>query len=86
MHEAMAQTLDTVVEQIKCIQADARVHGNIVRPRWPMIILDSPKGWTGSKTVDGLQVEDTFRAHHVPRSDPARHPEHLKLLEEWLRS
>ena len=56
------------------------------RPRWPMIVLNSPKGWTGPKVVDGLQMEGTFRAHQVPLSDPATHPEHLKLLEEWLRS
>src|ERR1700757_1641443 len=86
MHEAMAATLDTAVEQIKKMQQDARVHGNIARPRWPMIVLNSPKGWTGPKMVDGLQVEGTFRAHQVPLSDPATHPEHLKLLEDWLRS
>ena len=86
MHEAMAATLDTAVEQIKKIQQDARVNGNAVRPRWPMIVLNSPKGWTGPKVVDGLQIEGTFRAHQVPLSDPATHPEHLKLLEDWLRS
>jgi xylulose-5-phosphate/fructose-6-phosphate phosphoketolase len=86
MHEAMAATLDMAVEQIKEIQEAARVHGNLVRPRWPMIVLNSPKGWTGPKIVDGLQVEGTFRAHQVPLSDPATHPEHLKLLEDWLRS
>jgi len=86
MHQAMAATLDTVVEQIKTIQHDARVNGNSARPRWPMIVLKSPKGWTGPKRVDGLQVEGTFRAHQVPLADPATHPEHLKLLEDWLRS
>ena len=86
MHEAMAATLDAAVEQIKKIQQDARVHGNLARPRWPMIVLNSPKGWTGPKTVDGLQVEGTFRAHQVPLSDPATHPEHLKQLEDWLKS
>ena len=86
MHEAMASTLDTAIEQIKHIQQDARVNGNITRPRWPMIVLNSPKGWTGPKVVDGLQVEGTFRSHQVPISDPATHPEHLKLLEDWLRS
>ena len=86
MHEAMAAALDTAVEQIKKIQQDARVHGNIARPRWPMIVLNSPKGWTGPKMVDGLQVEGTFRSHQVPLSDPATHPEHLKLLEDWLKS
>ena len=86
MHQAMAATLDTAVEQIKRIQHDARVNGNLTRPRWPVIVLKSPKGWTGPKVVDGLQVEGTFRSHQVPLSDPATHPEHLKLLEDWLRS
>src|ERR1700716_709070 len=86
MHEAMAATLDTAVEQIKQIQQDARVHGNSSRPRWPMIVLNSPKGWTGPKTIDGLQIEGTFRSHQVPLSDPAKHPEHLKLLEDWLKT
>ncbi len=86
MHEAMAATLDVAVEEIKRIQHEARVNGNTMRPRWPMIVLKSPKGWTGPKWVDGLQIEGTFRAHQVPLSDPATHLEHLKLLEEWLRS
>ena len=86
MHEAMAATLDTAVEEIQRIQHEARVNGNTMRPRWPLIVLKSPKGWTGPKVVDGLQIEGTFRAHQVPLSDPASHPEHLKLLEEWLRS
>jgi xylulose-5-phosphate/fructose-6-phosphate phosphoketolase len=86
MHEAMAAALDQSVEEIKRIQHEARVNGNTMRPRWPMIVLKSPKGWTGPKWVAGLQIEGTFRAHQVPLSDPATHPEHLKLLEEWLRS
>jgi xylulose-5-phosphate/fructose-6-phosphate phosphoketolase len=86
MHEAMAATLDQAVEEIKRIQHEARVNGNTMRPRWPMIVLKSPKGWTGPKWVDGVQIEGTFRAHQVPLSDPASHPEHLKLLEDWLRS
>ena len=86
MHQAMAAAMDTAVQQIQAIQEKARVHGGIARPRWPMIILRSPKGWTGPQVVDGLQVEGTSRAHQVPLSDPAAHPEHLKLLEEWLRS
>ncbi|HMJ29542.1 MAG TPA: phosphoketolase family protein [Xanthobacteraceae bacterium] len=87
MHEAMAATLDTVVEAIRKIQQDARDSGrNSERPRWPMIVLDSPKGWTGPKTIDGLKVEGTFRSHQVPLSDPATHPEHLERLEEWLKS
>ena len=64
----------------------ARQRQALARPRWPMIVLNSPKGWTGPKVVDGLQIEGTFRSHQVPLSDPATHPEHLKLLEDWLRS
>ncbi len=86
MHEAMAETLDVVVEEIRRIQQDARKQGNATRPRWPMIVLKSPKGWTGPKWVDGLQIEGTFRAHQVPLSDPRAHPDHLKQLEAWLRS
>ncbi len=86
MHEAMATTLDAAVEQIKTIQHRARTQGVEERPRWPMIVLASPKGWTGPKSVDGLPVEGTFRSHQVPISDPGVHPEHLRLLEEWLRS
>jgi xylulose-5-phosphate/fructose-6-phosphate phosphoketolase len=86
MHQAMAGTLDAVVRDIKQIQHDARVLRKPERPRWPMIVLNSPKGWTGPKVIDGKPIEGTFRAHQVPLSDPATHPEHLKLLEEWLRS
>ena len=86
MHEAMATALDAAVAQIQAIQEDARLRGNGVRPRWPMIVLDSPKGWTGPKWVDGKQIEGTFRAHQVPISDPATHPGHLELIEGWLRS
>jgi xylulose-5-phosphate/fructose-6-phosphate phosphoketolase len=86
MHQAMAATLDQAVEEIKRIQHEARINGNTMRPRWPMIVLKSPKGWTGPKWVDGLQIEGTFRSHQVPLSDPATHPEHLRLLEDWLRS
>jgi xylulose-5-phosphate/fructose-6-phosphate phosphoketolase len=86
MHEAMAATLDTVIEQIRQIQADARVHGKTERPRWPMIVFGSPKGWTGPKVVDGKANEGTFRSHQVPLSDPAKNPQHLRQLESWLRS
>ncbi|MEO6004679.1 MAG: phosphoketolase family protein [Opitutus sp.] len=86
MHTAMAAALDAVVTDIQRIQHEARILGNGTRPRWPMLVLNSPKGWTGPKWVDGLQIEGTFRAHQVPLSDPAAHPEHLKLLEEWLLS
>jgi xylulose-5-phosphate/fructose-6-phosphate phosphoketolase len=86
MHEAMAATLDTAIEEIRRIQADARVHGKAERPRWPMIVFASPKGWTGPKMVDGKANEGTFRSHQVPLSDPAKNPEHLQQLESWLRS
>jgi xylulose-5-phosphate/fructose-6-phosphate phosphoketolase len=86
MHEAMAATLDIVIEQIRQIQADARDHGNTERPRWPMIVFGSPKGWTGPKMIDGKANEGTFRSHQVPLTDPAKNPEHLRQLESWLRS
>jgi xylulose-5-phosphate/fructose-6-phosphate phosphoketolase len=86
MHETMAATLDGTIEEIKRIQKDARAGGKTARPRWPMIVLNSPKGWTGPKVVDGKPVEGTFRSHQVPLADPAAHPEHLKMLEAWLRS
>lgn len=86
MHKAMAATLDSVMEEIKRIQYEARVNGKTIRPRWPMIVLKSPKGWTGPKWVDGLQIEGTFHAHQVPLAVDADHPEHLKLLEDWLKS
>src|ERR1700690_23156 len=66
MHEAMAKTLDTAIEDIRNIQSNARSHNDTTRPRWPMIVLKSPKGWTGPRVVDGLQIEGTFRAHQVP--------------------
>ncbi|MGD0752903.1 MAG: phosphoketolase family protein, partial [Anaerolineales bacterium] len=86
MHQLMAATLDRVVTEIKRIQQDARTNGFKERPRWPMIILRSPKGWTGPKVVDGKPVEGTFRAHQVPLEEFATKPENLKILEEWLKS
>ncbi|MDP4274380.1 MAG: phosphoketolase family protein [Bacteroidota bacterium] len=86
MHQKMAATLDVVVEEIRNIQADIRTHGFKQRPAWPMIILRSPKGWTGPKMVDGLEVENSFRSHQVPLAELASKPEHLRLLEEWMRS
>jgi xylulose-5-phosphate/fructose-6-phosphate phosphoketolase len=87
MHEAMAATLDSAVEAIRKIQADARSGAHTERPRWPMIVLNSPKGWTGPKVVDGLQIEGTFRAHQVPIPiSPTSPPGHLTLLEDWMRS
>jgi xylulose-5-phosphate/fructose-6-phosphate phosphoketolase len=86
MHQLMAATLDRVIGEIKEIQTAARERGVTTRPRWPMIVLATPKGWTGPKEVDGLPVEGTYRAHQVPLSQPREHPEHLRMLEAWLRS
>jgi xylulose-5-phosphate/fructose-6-phosphate phosphoketolase len=86
MHQAMAATLNHAIEEIKRIQAEARRSGTTVRPRWPMIILRSPKGWTGPATVDGHKVEGTWRAHQVPLTEVAQKPAHLKQLEAWLKS
>ncbi len=82
MHRLMAETLDKVVADIRRIQTDARERNVTKRPRWPMIVLKTPKGWTGPREVDGLPVEGTYRAHQVPLSEPTEHPEHLKILEE----
>jgi xylulose-5-phosphate/fructose-6-phosphate phosphoketolase len=87
MHQLMAGTLDRILDRIDSIQCDARKAGaKVSRPRWPMIVLRSPKGWTGPKVVDGLKVEGTWRAHQVPLSGLATNPEHLRMLEQWLRS
>ncbi|MEO6528804.1 MAG: phosphoketolase family protein [Gemmatimonadaceae bacterium] len=86
VHQQLAATLDTVVAEIKAIQAKARAEGFTERPRWPMIILRTPKGWTGPKVVDGVPVEGTWRSHQVPLAELATKPEHLTQLEEWLRS
>jgi xylulose-5-phosphate/fructose-6-phosphate phosphoketolase len=84
MHQRMASTLDTVVAEIRSIQRAARANGFAARPRWPMIILRSPKGWTGPKVVDGKPTEGTFRSHQVPMGEMNR-PGHLKILEKWLK-
>ena len=86
MHQKMAATLDWAVREIQRIQEHARLTGDVTRPRWPMIVFRSPKGWTGPKEVDGLQVEGSFRAHQVPITMGADQAKHLPLLEEWLRS
>jgi xylulose-5-phosphate/fructose-6-phosphate phosphoketolase len=86
MHQLMAGTLDKAIEDIRSIQAQARSRTGVPRPRWPMIVLRSPKGWTGPKTVDGLQVEGTFRSHQVPLVVDSAHPEHLQQLETWMKS
>jgi xylulose-5-phosphate/fructose-6-phosphate phosphoketolase len=85
MHQLMAATLDTVVGEIQRIQRDARKNGFKERPCWPMIILRSPKGWTGPKVVDGQPIEGTFRSHQVPMGDMS-HPGHMKILEKWMKS
>jgi xylulose-5-phosphate/fructose-6-phosphate phosphoketolase len=86
MHQLMAATLDTVLDEIRNIQQDARTHGFKRRLIWPMIILRSPKGWTGPKEVDGLPTENSFRAHQVPLSQLSEKPEHVKILESWMKS
>jgi xylulose-5-phosphate/fructose-6-phosphate phosphoketolase len=87
MHEAMAATLDQTVEMIKRIKRNALEFQDTTRPLWPMIILKSPKGWTGPKEVDGHQIEGNFRAHQIPLAVSASAPpEHLKMLEDWLKS
>ncbi len=85
MHRAMAATLEKGVAEIRHIQRYARSKGDATRPRWPMIVLNSPKGWTGPKIVDGEPVEGTFRAHQVPLSEPDKNRKHLKQLENWLK-
>src|SRR5437868_622170 len=86
MHQLMATTLDKAYAEIAAIQTDARTNGFKERPRWPMIILRTPKGWTGPKEVDDLPAENSFRSHQVPLGELAKKPAHLKLLEEWMRS
>ncbi|MGB3078444.1 MAG: phosphoketolase family protein [Saprospiraceae bacterium] len=86
VHQLLAFTLDTIVGEIKQIQKDARNNGFTVRPQWPMVVFNTPKGWTGPKIVDGLQVEGTWRAHQVPLADMATKPDHIKMLESWMKS
>ena len=86
MHKRMAHVMDQVIDEIREIQTNARENNDVTRPHWPMIVLNSPKGWTGPKFVDGLQIEGTFRAHQVPLQIDDDHPGHLELLEEWMKS
>ena len=86
MHGLMAATLDDVLDEIGAIQQRAREDRDLTRPRWPMIVLKTPKGWTGPKVVDGLPVEGTWRAHQVPLAEVRTNPQHLAQLEEWMRS
>ena len=86
MHQRMAATLDACIAEIREIQQTARQAGSFERPRWPMVVLRSPKGWTGPKDVDGHKVEDFWRAHQVPILNVQENPEHLAQLEKWMRS
>ncbi|MET0466710.1 MAG: phosphoketolase family protein [Chitinophagaceae bacterium] len=86
MHDEMVRLLDKVMDEIKAIRDKAKADKNMPRPIWPMIILKSPKGWTGPKFVDGKPIEGTFRSHQVPLSELGKNPEHLKLLEQWMKS
>ncbi|WP_242605278.1 phosphoketolase family protein [Fluoribacter gormanii] len=86
VHKLMATTLDKIIKDIQKNQKNARNKNDSTRPRWPMIVLKTPKGWTGPKMVDGLQIEGTFRSHQVPLLVDAQHPSHLKLLEKWMKS
>ncbi len=86
VHQAFAQALDACYAEIRAIQKDAREGRSKDRPIWPMVILRTPKGWTGPKEVDGVPVEGTFRAHQVPLANVANNPEHLKLVEAWMKS
>ena len=86
MHQLMAATLDSILEEIRGIQQRAREQGNVERPRWPLLILRTPKGWTGPKEVDGKPVEGTWRAHQVPVDNVRNNPEHLRILEDWMNS
>ena len=85
MHQLMAAALDQIISEIKEIQTKARSSGNPERPRWPMIILETPKGWTGPDKIDGKQIEGSWRAHQVPFSDFQSKPEHIQFLEEWMK-
>src|SRR4029453_3912095 len=86
MHQAMAATLEHCILEIRKIQEEARRTGKAMRPRWPMIILRSPKGWTAPREIDGHYLEGFWRAHQIPLGDIATNPGHLKVLEDWMRS
>ena len=86
MHQLMAAALEKTVKKIKKIQSHARDKDDATRPLWPMIVLKSPKGWTGPKEVDGVKIEGTFRSHQIPIQVDSEHPDHLELLENWMKS
>src|ERR1700758_1841993 len=86
MHQAMADALDGIVEEIQRIKADARANGFRGRPRWPMIVLRTPKGWTCPKEIDGRRTEDYWRSHQVPMGEMHENPAHVRILEQWMKS
>src|SRR5205814_1588978 len=86
MHQLMAAALDQALDEIRRVQTAARKSGSTERPRWPMIILRSPKGWTCPKEIDGKRAEDSWRAHQVPMGEMHENPEHVKILERWMKS
>ncbi len=86
VHQLLAATMDTVFAEIKQIQTEARTNGYSRRPAWPMIVFRTPKGWTGPSIVDGVQIEGTWRAHQVPLSELSAKPQHIAILEQWMKS
>src|SRR4029077_9089329 len=86
MHDLMADTLDTVIGEIQHIKKEARQNGSTKRPRWPMIVLRTPKGWTCPKEIDGRRTEDYWRSHQVPMGEMHENPAHVRILEEWMKS
>src|SRR4029077_10647775 len=86
VHREMAETLELAIADIKNIQAKARSGGAVKRPRWPMIVLRTPKGWTGPKEVDGKKTEDYWRSHQVPLGEMHDKPAHIKILDQWMKS
>src|SRR5262249_24216069 len=86
MHQLMAAALDQAVSEIRRAQNSARKNGSTERPPWPMIILRSPKGWTCTKVIDGKRAEDSWRSHQVPMGEMHEKPDHIKILEKWMKS
>src|SRR5204862_2391579 len=86
MHELMAATLDTIMDQIRRIKAEAGLNGFTKRPLWPMIVMRTPKGWTCPKEIDGRRTEGYWRAHQVPMAEMHENPDHVRILEEWMKS
>src|ERR1700675_3180062 len=86
MHQLMAETLDAIIEDIRRIKADAHRDGGGARPRWPMIILRTPKGWTCPEEIDGKRTEDYWRAHQVPMGEMHENPAHVRILEQWMKT